>query len=157
AQAVAKPNESPAIPINKEVQLALLRKAFIPFLARIDTVTGRPMRRVARIDEIPSDSLCMVQRLVSARLLVADRRSDVDGFGIAQESLLRLWPALVEWLEVYAEDLKCIESVERAAAEWARHGRREGWLDHRDERLSSAQRVTADFRERLSSKSRDYL
>src|SRR5262249_40983706 len=40
AQAVAKPNESPAIPINKEVQLALLRKAFIPFLARIDTVTG---------------------------------------------------------------------------------------------------------------------
>ena len=55
-QAFAEPGRSPAIPAAKEDQLASLRAAFIPWLARIEPDTGAPMRRVARRDEIPSGS-----------------------------------------------------------------------------------------------------
>ena len=59
----------------------------------------------------------MVERLVEARLLVADRRARVDVIEVAHESLLRRWPALTAWLEADAGDLKLVEGVERAAGE----------------------------------------
>jgi len=69
ASALAEPGRSPAIPVGKEAQLAALRAAFIPWLARIDPETGTPMRRVAHVDEIPEGSRAVVERLVAARLL----------------------------------------------------------------------------------------
>ena len=46
--ALSEPGRPPAIPAEKEAQVAALRAAFIPFLARIDPESGLPMRRVAR-------------------------------------------------------------------------------------------------------------
>ena len=66
AQAFAEPGRAPAIPATKDAQLASVRAAFIPWLARIAPDTGVPMRRVARLDEIPESSLAMVERLVIA-------------------------------------------------------------------------------------------
>jgi hypothetical protein len=71
ANALAEPGRLPAIPAEKEAQLAALRATFIPWLARIDPETGAPMRRVARLSEIPDGSRAIVERLVEARLLVA--------------------------------------------------------------------------------------
>src|SRR5262249_48228333 len=99
ASALADPGRSPAIPPAKETQLAAMRAAFIPWLARIDPDTGVPMRRVARVDEIPENSRAIVERLVATRLLIADRRAGVDVIEVAHESLLRRWPALTAWLE----------------------------------------------------------
>jgi WD40 repeat protein len=159
ASALAEPGRSPAIPATKDAQLASMRSAFIPWLARIDPDSGAPMRRVARFDEIPEGSRAIVERLVAARLLVADRRTGIDVIEVAHESLLRQWPALTGWIEADAEDLKVIEVVERAAAEWVRNNRHEAWLDHRAERLSAADRLALrdDFRKRLGAEGADYL
>ena len=159
ARALTDPGRSPAIPAAKEAQLACLRAAFIPWLARIEPNTGAPMRRVARLDEIPQGSRTMVERLVEARLLVADRRARVDVIEVAHESLLRRWPALTAWLEADADDLKLVEGVERAAGEWAGNGRHDAWLDHRAERLADAERLAGrdDFRKRLGEAGVAYL
>jgi WD40 repeat protein len=159
ASALTDPGHTPAIPAAKDMQLAAMRAAFIPWLARIDPDSGVPMRRLARRDEIPEGSRTIVERLVKKRLLVADRRSGVDVIEIAHESLLRQWPALTGWLEADAEDLKVIDVVERAAAEWARNGRHEAWLDHRAERLAAADRLALrdDFRKRLGAEGADYV
>jgi len=158
-QALAKPGATPTIPAAKEEQLAQLRLAFIPWLARVDPETGAPMRRVAQLDEFPASARAMVERLVAARLLVADRRSGADVVEVAHESLLRQWPALTAWLQADADDLKLVDAIDRAAGEWARNGRRDGWLDHRSERLAAAERVATreDFRKRLGKTGLDYL
>jgi formylglycine-generating enzyme required for sulfatase activity len=158
-RALADPASAPAIPAAKEDQQNRLRMTFIPWLARIDAETGLPMRRVARLDEFPQDSRGIVQRLIKARLLVADRRSGADVVEVAHESLLRQWSALMEWLQADSTDLKLAETIERAAGEWVRNGRQDAWLDHRAERLRAAERVAAraDFRKRLGEDGRAYI
>jgi hypothetical protein len=158
-QALAKPDDAPAIPAAKEEQLARLRATFIPWLARVDPDSGEPMRRVAWLDEIPPSSRAMVERLIGARLLVADRRSGADVVEVAHESLLRQWPALTTWLQADADNLKLLEDVERAAAEWERRGKLDAWIDHRAERLYSAETLATrtDFRGRFSQNVTNYL
>jgi hypothetical protein len=159
ARALSEPGRAPQIPATKEDQLACLRATFIPWLARVDPESGEPMRRVARLGEIPEVSRAVLQRLVEARLLLVDRRAGADVVEVAHESLLRQWPALAAWLQTDSDDLKFVEGVERAAGEWSRNGRREGWLDHRAERLSAAEKVAArdDFRARLGEGGIAYL
>ena len=159
AQALTEPGRAPVIPAAKDEQLVRMRAAFVPWLARVEPESGAPMRRVARLDEIPLDSRAIVERLVGARLLVADHRGGADVIEVAHESLLRQWPALASWLEADAGDLKVIEGVERAANEWNRNGRHEAWLDHRAERLLAAERLTArpDFHRRLGEEGNAYL
>jgi formylglycine-generating enzyme required for sulfatase activity len=158
-RALAEPGRAPQIPSAREDQLAGLRAAFIPWLARIDPESGEPTRREARLKDLPQGSHALIQRLIEIRLLVADKRSGIDVVEVAHESLLRQWPALQVWLKADADDLKIVDIIERAAREWARNGRREGWLDHRAERLAAAERVAAraDFRERLGKEGVDYL
>jgi WD40 repeat protein/tetratricopeptide (TPR) repeat protein len=157
--ALARPGDTPAIPAPREAQFALLRATFIPWLARIDPESGTPMRRVERLDQFPKNAGAMAARLIEARLLVTDRRSGADLIEVAHESLLRQWPALTAWLQADADDLKIVDAVERAADEWARNGRQDGWLDHRAERLASAERVALreDFRRRLGAHGIAYL
>ena len=159
ANALAEPGRSPAIPAEKEAQLAALRAAFIPWLARIDPDTGAPMRRAARRDEIPQASSGIIKRLIDARLLTADRRAGTDVIEVAHESLLRQWQTLTVWLDADVVDLKLVEGVERAAAEWSRNGRLEPWLDHRSDRLMAAERLVErdDFRPRLGEVGAAYL
>ena len=94
--------------------------------------------RRAHSTRSPDGSRAIVERLVDARLLVADRRAGIDVIEVAHESLLRQWPALTAWLDADAADLKLVEGVERAADEWAANDRLEAWLDHRAERLRAA-------------------
>ena len=145
-RALSEPNNSPRIPEAKAEQFAELRAAFIPWLARIDPESGLPMRRVAKLSEFPTNSIGVVQRLIKARLLILDRRSGTDVVEVAHESLLRQWQTLTDWLQADAKDLKIIDGVERAAAEWVRSGRQSPWLDHRGERL-----IGADTRQRAKT------
>jgi len=158
AAALAEPGRVPTIPSTRDAQLAALR-AFIPWLARIDIGSGSSMRRAAQRSEIPEGSRAVIERLVEARLLVADRRSGADVIEVAHESLLRQWPALTAWLSADAVDLQLVEGIERAAEEWDHNGRQTAWLDHRDDRLTAAERLTAreDFRDRLGDKGAAYL
>lgn len=159
AVALAEPGRAPAIPAERGAQMALLRAAFIPWLAGIDADTRVPRRRVAILADIPNAAKPMVARLVAARLLVSDRRDAADVVEVAHESLLRNWPALKGWLEEDATDLAILERVDRAATDWAQHGRTEIWLDHRGARLAEAERVLArgDFARRLDQAGLPYL
>jgi WD40 repeat protein len=158
-RALAKPADEPAIPTSREEQLGGLKAAFIPWLARIDPETGTPMRRVARLNDFPQSSRAMVERLIKARLLVADRRSGADVVEIAHESLLRQWSTLTAWLQADADDLKLIDGIQRAAREWEANGRDETWLVHSGRRLDEAQRISdrSDVGAVLSSTERAYL
>jgi formylglycine-generating enzyme required for sulfatase activity len=158
-RALDKPGNAPVIPTTKPEQLADIRAAFIPWLARINPDNGLAMRRVARQDEFAENQLAMVKRLVEARLLVADHRSDGDVVEIAHESLLRQWPDLTEWLKDESENLKLVDAVERAAADWQRNNRHDDWLDHRGSRLRAAAALAEreDFAKRLGQTGLTYL
>jgi hypothetical protein len=158
-QALNEPGRAPAIPVDQEAKYVALHAAFIPWLARIDFDSGVPLRRVARRSEIPESSRAIVDRLVEARLLVADRRDGIDMIEVSHESLLRRWQILAVWLEQATAELKLVEGVERAAAEWDVNGRAEMWLDHRSDRLLQAEQLVAReaFRRRVGDKGVAYL
>ena len=159
ATALAEPEQPPAILADRAAQHRLLRSAFIPWLARVDPITGQRMRRQARVEDIPAGSRAIVDRFIAARLLVTDRRAGTDVIEVAHESLLRQWPALMAWLDADAADLKLMEEIERAAAEWDRNGRHDNWLDHRADRLDAAERLLrrVDFAARLGKVGGAYL
>ena len=158
-QALAKPGDAPAIPSAKDEQLACLRATFIPWLARIAPDTNQAVRRVAKLDEFEGASHAMVERLVKARLLVSDQRDGVNVLEVAHESLLRQWPQLTVWLQADVDDLRVIDSVERAAKEWAANGKHVAWLDHRGERLNAAEKAAKreDFSRRLGAQGLEYI
>jgi WD40 repeat protein len=157
--ALAKPGNTPVIPAANEQQLACLHAIFIPWLARIDPNTGEPMRRVARLDNFDGARRAMVERLVESRVLARDRRDGVDIVEVAHESVLRQWPPLTAWLQADADDLRAVETIERAADEWKQNGKQPAWLDHLSDRLAAAERVAAhgDFRRRLGVERIAYL
>jgi formylglycine-generating enzyme required for sulfatase activity len=159
-RALAKPGDAPTIPAAKDQQNALLRATFIPWLARIDRDSGVSIRRVAQLDKFTPDSRAMLERLINkARLVVIDRRSGVDVAEVAHESVLRRWPPLAAWLKADQDDLRLVDGIEWAASEWIRNGRQAGWLDHRGERLRTAERLVKrqDFRDRLGADGIAYL
>jgi formylglycine-generating enzyme required for sulfatase activity len=158
-RAFSNPGGNPAIPSDKKGQMALLRTVFIPWLARISSETGLPARRVERLDKFSGPALGMVERLIEARLLVADRREGTNVVEIAHESILRQWQDLKEWLKDDGDNLKAVEGVEWAAGEWQRSGRQQDRLEHRGARLRAAWRIASreDFRKRLGPQGLDYL
>jgi hypothetical protein len=143
-QAVDAADPSGQLPADRPARLALLRSAMVPWLAVVDPETRTPRRRVARLDEIPTAALELVERLVAVRLLVkdvaADRSVTVEP---AHEALLRQWGQLKEWLDADAEALAIVEGVKRAAHEFAENDEAKDWLAHSGNRLAEAETISA--------------
>ncbi len=131
----------PAVPRDRTARLALLRRALIPWLAGIDTETGAPRRRVARLSEIPAEARPLVEHLIAARLLATDVSPDTGERTIepAHEALLRQWGLLQGWLEEDFATLSTLEGVKRASRDWAANDRDAGWLGHTAGRLDDAE------------------
>ena len=159
AVALSAPDRIPTISAKRSEQMALLRSAFIPWLARVDPQSRSPQRRVATLAEMSPAAHPIVARLIEARLLAADHREGCDVVEVAHESLLRNWPELTAWLEEDAADLAILDGVERAASEWNQNDRLDIWLDHRSARLEEARRVLArqDFERNLDDLRARYL
>jgi tetratricopeptide (TPR) repeat protein len=166
-RALAAADRDPRIPRDREARLALLRRGLIPWLAGISPETGSPRRRVARLAEIPQEAAPLVALLVEQRLVSTDRivlregdkeRSEVT-IEPAHEALLRQWGLLRNWLEEDFAALMTLESVKRAARDWAANGRRQDWLNHSGSRLEDAEKVATrrDLAGDLSTDARDYL
>jgi formylglycine-generating enzyme required for sulfatase activity len=138
----AADNDS-SIPRDREARLALLRRGLIPWLAGIDPDTRSARRRVARISEIPPESLPLIRQLVEQRLIATDMAHDTGELTIepAHEALLRQWGLLQEWLKEDATSLGVMEGVRRAAREWEENGRNAIWLTHKTGRLELAERL----------------
>ena len=138
----AADNDS-SIPRDREARLTLLRRGLIPWLAGIDPDTRSARRRVARISEIPPESLPLIRQLVEQRLIATDMAHDTGELTIepAHEALLRQWGLLQEWLKEDATSLGVMEGVRRAAREWEENGRNAIWLTHKTGRLELAERL----------------
>ena len=144
-------------PHQRDRALALLRSAFIPWLATVNPHNDQPMRRVARESDLPEASRPLIDALVEKRLLVRDERGGQVVVEVALESLLRQWDELAGWLREERQNLKTADDIERSAAAWETHGQDPAWL-LTGTRLTDAETLsgTTGFRDRLGN-TRDYL
>ncbi|MGW5106603.1 nSTAND1 domain-containing NTPase [Nocardia sp. NPDC004123] len=138
-------------------QLAELRAAFVPWLATIAPDHDQPLRRIARLSDLPATSRPLIAAFVDHRLVVQDERGGETTVEVALESLLSEWPALAQWLREEATDLRTADGLDRAAAEWESSGRDDAWLMS-GARLHEAEKVSAtpNFADRLAS-AREFL
>jgi WD40 repeat protein len=146
-----------ADPVQRQEQLALLRKAFIPWLATVNPDNDEPMRRVGRWRDLPPESRPLLDALVAKRLLVKDDRDGEIVVEVALESLLRQWDDLAAWLAEEREDLKDADALEAAAAAWDKSHRNDAWLLP-GTRLADAEILVGKpaFHDRLNS-TREFL
>ena len=137
-------------PEIQKAQLETLHAAFIPWLATINPENNQPIRRVARMADLPPASHALVQGLIEKRLLLSDMRDGEQVVEVTHESLLRQWGTLAEWLKDEGEDLKEADRLEQAAAAWIRSGKKSDWLME-GERLTISEALAAKpgYRRRL--------
>ena len=107
--------------LDEKGQLALIRIAFIPHLARVNPA-GQFVRRIATRTEIPPEARPLVDRLAEARLLIKDRRmvggEDIDVIEVAHEALLREWKGLNDALIEEREFLIAKGQLEQDVSEY---------------------------------------
>lgn len=127
---------------RRATELAVLRLAFIPWLATISPETDQPVRRVARWGDLPTEAKHLLNGLVDRRLLIRDVRGGVEVVEIAAESLLRQWYELSNWLDEERDHLRRADALERDAHEWDLNGRSQDWL-LRGGRLAEAEQLVA--------------
>jgi WD40 repeat protein len=144
-------------PHARHDELSKLHDAFIPWLATVNPENDQPLRRPARVFDLPAESHNLIDRLVAKRLLVKDERDGDTVVEVALESLLRQWETLAGWLRDEAADLKGTDALELAARAWEDNGRRDDWLLE-GARLTESEALAAKpgFRNRLNAAS-DYL
>jgi WD40 repeat protein len=135
------------IPHDQDARLALLRRGLIPWLAGIDPDSGNSRRQKARSSEIPEEARPLINLLVEQRLLSTDISDDTGEITIepAHEALLRQWGALQRWLQEDFAALTNLETVKRAARDWAANANGDDWLAHRAGRLEDAERLLKRF------------
>ena len=148
-----------AVEGNRADHLNRLREGFIPYLASVDPDTLSPIRRSARISQIPAPARPLIELLVNHRLLSTDRVAVQEAgktrFEVkvepAHEALLRNWRSLTNWLAEDAATLIMLEGVRRAAREWIQGARHPDGLTHLRGRLEEAEKaaqrsdLTGDF------------
>jgi WD40 repeat protein len=144
--------------LDRAERREVLRRLFVPRLARIDRDSKAPQRRVARQSDLPADLLTLVRALTRRRLLVAKLASEAPTDGdsatleagaatleVAHEALLRRWPTLADLLREDRDALLLLDGVVMAAADWERAEatRKPDFLAHRGSRLSDAQALAS--------------
>jgi hypothetical protein len=78
----------------------LARRAFIPWLLRLDGTSGAPKRRIATLRDLPAEVLPFVRRLVDQRLLVSNVRGVETTIEVSHEAVLRQWGVMKDWIRV---------------------------------------------------------
>ena len=159
-QALSAADADPAVPRDRAARLAVLRRAFIPWLSGIDPETGSPRRAIARLSDIPEEARPLVKHLIAQRLLATDRSaSGEETIEPAHEALLRQWGLLKGWLEEDFAQLAALEAVKRATRDWLANSKSPDWLAHNAGRLEDAERLKArpDLAAKLVPDDVDYL
>ncbi|HEX4497026.1 MAG TPA: toll/interleukin-1 receptor domain-containing protein, partial [Thermoanaerobaculia bacterium] len=164
AEAFANPETEPRIPAVVAEREALLKRAFVPHLMGVNEANGEPVRRTARLNDLPEATRGLIDRLIDRRLLVVDRRVLESGaeetvIEVAHEALLRRWPTLRRLHDQERGALEIQQEITRAAAAWSQNGHGSDWLIHRGARLAEAEKVGSreDFATVFVGMSRVYL
>lgn len=129
---------------------ALLRRTFIPYLARVNEA-GQFARRLSELSEIPSDCHTLVDTLVAQRLLLIDQRGESKTVEIAHEAILREWSLLAGWLDAERNFLEWREQIGRSRKQYEQgesdllSGRSlmiaQSFMDTRSESVSESDRL----------------
>ena len=163
AEAFADPDAAPRIPADAAEREALLKRAFVPHLMGVNEANGEPVRRTARLADLPAETHGLIQRLIDRRLLVIDRRRlkgiEETVIEVAHEALLRLWPTLQRWHDQERAALEIQQEVARASSAWDQNQCKADWLAHRGARLAEAEAVARreDFAQAFEGVPRAYL
>ncbi|MEQ9316834.1 MAG: TIR domain-containing protein, partial [Henriciella sp.] len=91
---------------------ALLRRVFLPHLARVNEA-GEFARRIAKRSDLDPASQPLVDLLIEQRLLVMDQVGEGPTLEVAHEAILREWPLLAGWLNAEKGFLEWREEVAR--------------------------------------------
>jgi hypothetical protein len=109
------------IPKDRDAQVALIRMAFVPHLARLNAA-GQFVRRIAYSTEIPAEARALINRLIDHRLLTRDLRSSgekqYEVIEVVHEAILREWPDLVQILNSERAFLADKFHLEQAVKYW---------------------------------------
>lgn len=109
-------------------QAALAR--LLPRLVALSAEDAAPSSRSVPASSLTDDSeRALVQALVDARLLVADRLGGGEiGFRVAHEALLRRWPRVTAWVAQHRVSLTARAELLPWVRRWADGGRGKGYL-----------------------------
>jgi hypothetical protein len=133
-------------------------------LVKVDEA-GTATRRRASREEIertaPQAAQELVREFTKARLLVADEEGAKSAtVEVAHEALLRSWDRLAAWIRQAQDDLRLVDQVKLAAAEWYRKGRQEAyrWPDERLKAVYEAiGRLELDQEREFSPAEREFI
>jgi hypothetical protein len=154
--AIAKRAEEKFLALDAGVQAAL--GEVFKSLVQIDESGAATRRRVAlgRLSRSSAAS-SLVDALTEARLLV--RSSDERGepvVEVAHEALFASWPRLARWIAETRDDLRLLQLLSSAAAEWERQGHKEEYL-WPQRRMAQAYDVIARLQPELNQAERRFL
>ena len=100
----------------------------------------------------------MLDAMVAARLLVADRAEDgTPVVRVAHEALLDRWPRVAAWLEEDREFLRVRTRVAEGAARWREEARRPDLLLPPGKPLAEAEALVTDRAEELDPGAVEYV
>ena len=132
-----------------------LRTSFLA-MARIDE-SGQYLRQAVRWSDLPAGIHPLLERFVSARLLVSGSEESERILEVAHEALFRVWKRLRSWLDADRDNLRLREGIRQAANEWNERARSAELLVHRGSRLEAAETLLREARFPLDTLQRDYL
>jgi hypothetical protein len=137
-----------------------LKDALAPLLlalVEIDDVKGAVAARVAsRAALADPRQRELADRLVAARLAVADDSVSGGALRLAHEALLTRWPTLAGLIAEHRDFLAARRRLHRDAANWERSGRHDDFLLPPGRRLAEAEEIVARRRAELEPESVAY-
>lgn len=121
-EAWKEPGGDPTIPADEATRSALLHRVF-PYLVMLDHEADKPKRRVATWSFLPTETHSLLERLVTARLLLKDRRKLANGqetviVEVAHEALIRNWSQLKSWVYLNREFLAWQQQLNTTRQRW---------------------------------------
>ncbi|HRI88718.1 MAG TPA: WD40 repeat domain-containing protein, partial [Candidatus Hydrogenedentes bacterium] len=127
----------------------ILRRLFIPALARIEPKTRVVQRRTARLDTLDSDLVALAKSLTARRLLVtrktAGEFASTVTVEVAHEALLRRWTVLDALLAEDRDALMLLDATLVAADDWtkAQSTNKRDFIVHHGSRLADARALAS--------------
>ena len=85
-------------------------------------------------NDLPASTHDVLERFVTARLLISGGDENKRTLEVAHEALFRAWPRLATWIGEDREDLFILQRAEIEACEWQRQGYDLKYLWHADRR-----------------------
>jgi len=123
-----------------EKKLSALRTALLAMVRANDQ--DQYAKQPVLWNDLPASTHEVLERFVTARLLISSGNEKGRTLEIAHEALFRAWPRLATWIGEDREDLFGLRRAEIEAGEWQRQGYDRKYLWHAD-RLKKLQEIVA--------------